>query len=32
MRTFTDNTGRTWTVTLNVDVVKRVRSPATRER
>jgi hypothetical protein len=26
MRTFKDNAGRTWTVTVNVDAVKRVRS------
>ena len=26
MRTFQDNAGRTWTVTVNVDAVKRVRS------
>ena len=26
MRTFTDNAGRTWTVTVNVDGIKRVRS------
>jgi hypothetical protein len=26
MRTFKDNGGRTWTVTVNVDAVKRVRS------
>ena len=25
MKTFTDNAGRTWTVTLNVDAIKRVR-------
>ena len=25
MKTFTDNTGRTWTVTVNVEAVKRVR-------
>lgn len=25
MRTFVDNAGRTWTVTLNVDAIKRVR-------
>jgi hypothetical protein len=25
MRTFADNTGRTWTVTVNVEAVKRVR-------
>lgn len=26
MKTFTDNTGRTWTLVINVDAVKRVRS------
>ena len=26
MKTFTDNAGRTWTVTVNVDGIKRVRS------
>jgi len=26
MKTFTDNAGRTWTVTVNVDAVKRVRT------
>jgi len=26
MKTFTDNAGRTWTVALNVDALKRVRS------
>jgi len=26
MRTFNDNAGRTWTVTVNVDAIKRVRS------
>jgi len=26
MRTFTDNAGRTWSVSLNVDALKRVRS------
>ena len=26
MKTFTDNAGRTWTVNVNVDAVKRVRS------
>lgn len=26
MRTFKDNAGRTWTVTVNVDAIKRVRS------
>ena len=26
MRTFKDNAGRTWTVTVNVDCIKRVRS------
>ncbi len=25
MRTFTDNAGRTWTVAINVDAIKRVR-------
>lgn len=25
MKTFTDNAGRTWTVTINVDAIKRVR-------
>jgi hypothetical protein len=25
MKTFTDNTGRTWTVTVNVEAIKRVR-------
>jgi len=25
MKTFTDNAGRTWTVTINVDAMKRVR-------
>ena len=25
MKTFTDNAGRTWTVTVNVDAIKRVR-------
>ncbi len=25
MKTFTDNAGRTWTVAINVDVIKRVR-------
>lgn len=25
MRTFTDNAGRTWTIAINVDAVKRVR-------
>ncbi|NLX57690.1 MAG: hypothetical protein GXY74_01220 [Phycisphaerae bacterium] len=25
MKTFTDNTGRTWSVTVNVDAVKRVK-------
>ena len=25
MKTFKDNAGRTWTITINVDVVKRVR-------
>lgn len=25
MRSFTDNAGRTWTVTVNVDTIKRVR-------
>ena len=28
MKTFTDNAGRTWTVTINVDAVKRVRTLA----
>lgn len=26
MKTFTDNAGRTWTVTINVDAIKRVRT------
>ena len=26
MKTFSDNAGRTWTVTVNVDGIKRVRS------
>ena len=26
MKTFTDNAGRTWTITVNVDAIKRVRS------
>jgi len=26
MRTFTDNAGRSWTITVNVDGIKRVRS------
>ena len=26
MKTFTDNAGRTWTVTVNVDSIKRVKS------
>ena len=26
MKTFNDNTGRTWTVTINVDAIKRVKS------
>jgi len=26
MKTFTDNADRTWTVTINVDAIKRVRS------
>jgi len=26
MKTFTDNAGRTWTVTVNVDAIKRVKS------
>ena len=26
MKTFTDNAGRTWTVTVNVDAIRRVRS------
>ncbi|HRQ75591.1 MAG TPA: hypothetical protein PK098_06690 [Phycisphaerales bacterium] len=26
MKTFTDNAGRTWTVAINIDAVKRVRS------
>ena len=26
MRTFTDNCGRAWTVTINVDAIKRVKS------
>ena len=26
MKTFSDNAGRTWTVTINVDAVKRVRT------
>jgi hypothetical protein len=26
MKTFTDNAGRTWTVAINIDVIKRVRS------
>jgi len=26
VKTFTDNAGRTWTVTINVDAIKRVRS------
>jgi hypothetical protein len=26
MKTFTDNAGRTWTVAINVDAIKRVRS------
>ena len=26
MRTFTDNAGRTWTLTINVDAIRRVRS------
>ena len=26
MTTFNDNTGRTWTVTINVDAIKRVKS------
>jgi len=26
MKTFTDNAGRSWTVALNVDALKRVRS------
>ena len=26
MRTFNDNAGRTWTLTINVDAVRRVRS------
>ena len=25
MKTFTDNTGRTWSLTINVDAIKRVR-------
>jgi hypothetical protein len=25
MKTFTDNAGRTWTITINVDAIKRVR-------
>ena len=25
MKTFKDNAGRTWTITINVDTVKRVR-------
>jgi len=28
MKTFTDNTGRTWTLVINVDAIKRVRSVA----
>lgn len=28
MRTFTNNTGRTWTVTVNVNAIKRVRDLA----
>jgi hypothetical protein len=28
MRTFADNAGRTWTVTINVDAIKRVRDLA----
>lgn len=28
MKTFTDNQGRTWTLTINVDAVRRVRSLA----
>ena len=28
MKTFTDNAGRTWTVTINVDAIKRVRTLA----
>jgi hypothetical protein len=26
MKTFTDNVGRSWTITVNVDAIKRVRS------
>lgn len=26
MKTFTDNAGRTWTVALNIDAIKRIRS------
>ncbi len=26
MRTFTDNAGRTWTVAINIDAIKRVRA------
>jgi len=26
MKTFGDNTGRTWTITINVDAIKRVKS------
>ena len=26
MKTFTDNAGRTWTIAINVDAIKRVRS------
>lgn len=28
MRTFTDNAGRTWTIAINVDAIKRVRGLA----
>ena len=28
MRTFTDNTGRAWTIAINVDAIKRVKSVA----
>ena len=26
MKTFTDNTGRVWTIAINVDAVKRVKA------
>ena len=28
MRTFTDNTGRAWTIAINVDAIKRVKALA----